>query len=659
MAGSLLLTSDSTGSSQNITSTLELATRTAAADEWVVPSVRLSSLNGAAATITLTWRHYASNGTTLIREQAYSFAKPQTASTVAGDDMPAVFLKSGEKLTIAAKSSNASDNSVSFTISWANAAASDLQQVVSGAVPTPAVTGVPIVDWKYILGTILTESGAGRLAARLIGLLDVTSNGFTAASALSTYAGADTSGVTSLLARLTATRAGYLDNLTNLDAAISSLNNLSALVNLYGSPLLEIPDSSSTDFAFTLVVRDNEGKLVDLDSSPTIAAANAAGTDRSANLSAVSHPATGRYTFTYSVSSAAVEESLRIACSGTVSAEGRYIEWVGAVVNYDTLTTLAAVKAKTDLMQFDGDNYLLVDVLQIQGRTLSTAGGVISISNFVGSTASHIDTNGTGDAHAVRGSDGLEAASDAQAASIITKLADGTIIVGGLLQSALAQFVTDDTGETEAAAGSVAALSGGTGGGGSGSGARTVTITVNDGSTVLENARVRLTEGASTYTWLTNSSGVAVFNVDDATYTVAVTKAGYSFAGTTLVVNGTETATYSMTSISVPTPSGPGRTVGYGVTLDELGNPVSGVTVEFQLATGQGEAGLIWSRQTHEATSGSGGSLQVDFPQGASYRWRRPTEDGDQPGNWSTAFDTGTDDAFELPELLGAADSPN
>lgn len=133
MAGSLLLTSDSTGSSQNITSTLELATRTAAADEWVVPSVRLSSLNGAAATITLTWRHYASNGTTLIREQAYSFAKPQTASTVAGDDMPAVFIKSGEKLTIAAKSSNASDNAAAYTISWANGAAADVQQVAGTA----------------------------------------------------------------------------------------------------------------------------------------------------------------------------------------------------------------------------------------------------------------------------------------------------------------------------------------------------------------------------------------------------------------------------------------------------------------------------------------------------------------------------------------------
>jgi hypothetical protein len=151
-------------------------------------------------------------------------------------------------------------------------------------------------------------------------------------------------------AQWTNARASLLDNLTNLDAAISSLNNLSALVNLYGSPLLEIPDSSTTQFAFTLVVRDNEGKLVNLDANPTVAAANAVGTDRSANLSAVSHPATGRYTFTYGVASTAAEESLRVTVSGTVSAEARYVEWVGAVVNYDSLTAIAAIKAKTDTL---------------------------------------------------------------------------------------------------------------------------------------------------------------------------------------------------------------------------------------------------------------------------------------------------------------------
>jgi len=139
--------------------------------------------------------------------------------------------------------------------------------------------------------------------------------------------------------------------LNNLDFAISTvnnnilnLNNLSSKMNLFGSPLLEIPESGSTVYAFTLVVKDDEDKLVALDSSPTVTAANAAGTNRSANLSAVANPSTGRYTFTYTVANTHAAESLRIAVSGTVSAEARYVEWIGAVVNYDTLTVLQSVQ---------------------------------------------------------------------------------------------------------------------------------------------------------------------------------------------------------------------------------------------------------------------------------------------------------------------------
>lgn len=143
--------------------------------------------------------------------------------------------------------------------------------------------------------------------------------------------------------------------LNNLDFAISvvnqnilNLNNLSAKMNVFGAPLLEIPDSGSTLYAFTLVVKDDEDKLVALDASPTVTAANAAGTNRSANLSAVANPSTGRYTFTYSVANTHPAESLRVAISGAVSGEARYVEWVGNVVNYDSLTVLQSVESKVN-----------------------------------------------------------------------------------------------------------------------------------------------------------------------------------------------------------------------------------------------------------------------------------------------------------------------
>jgi len=132
--------------------------------------------------------------------------------------------------------------------------------------------------------------------------------------------------------------------ISTVNTAIGNLNNLSALINIYGSPLLEIPDAGSTLYAFTIVVRDNEGKLVNLDALPTVTASNAAGTSRSANLSSVTNPSTGRYIFTYSVSNAHPQENLRIVGSGTVSGESRYIEWIGSVVNYDTLTVLQSVQ---------------------------------------------------------------------------------------------------------------------------------------------------------------------------------------------------------------------------------------------------------------------------------------------------------------------------
>lgn len=167
-------------------------------------------------------------------------------------------------------------------------------------------------------------------------------------SSRSVYAGADTNGTTTLLSRLTSGRATNLDF---LDAAISSvlsgitgLNNLSAKCNLFGSALLEVPETGSIVYEFNLVVKDDEDKLVNLDAAPTVTATNAAGTNRSGNLSAVTTVATGRYRFTYTVASTHAKESLRIEASGTVSTETRYAIWNGSVVDYDTLTILQSVQ---------------------------------------------------------------------------------------------------------------------------------------------------------------------------------------------------------------------------------------------------------------------------------------------------------------------------
>lgn len=144
-------------------------------------------------------------------------------------------------------------------------------------------------------------------------------------------------------------------------------------------------------------------------------------------------------------------------------------------------------------------------------------------------------------------------------------------------------------------------------GGGTGTGARTVTITVNDGVTVLQNAIVRLSQGVENYVGKTNSSGVIVFAVDDATWDVAITKAGYRFTPTTLVVDGAETRTYSMTARAF-TPSDADKVTGYWTVLGENGEAKEGVVVTVRaIKAKSGSVGLIHVKTARTETTDSEG----------------------------------------------------
>jgi len=185
--------------------------------------------------------------------------------------------------------------------------------------------------------------------------------------------------------------------------------------------------------------------------------------------------------------------------------------------------------------------------------------------------------------------------------------------------------------------------------GGAGTGARTVTITVNDGTTALQNAVVRFTEGSNTFRALTNASGVAVFNVDDATYTVAVTKSGYTYAGTTLIVNGTETATYSMTATNVTSPTNPDLSVIEVLCLDEDFEAASGIDVDFRMsavATGDQNRAHPGAKKT--VTSNGSGIARFEGPQGATIEWKRGT------GQVWTAVTLDSDSVTNVTSLIGS-----
>jgi hypothetical protein len=158
-----------------------------------------------------------------------------------------------------------------------------------------------------------------------------------------------------------------------------------------------------------------------------------------------------------------------------------------------------------------------------------------------------------------------------------------------------------------------------------GSGARTVTITVNLSGSPVEGALVRLTKAAETYLGTTNASGVVTFNIDDGTWTVAITAANATYAGTTLVVDGNETATYSVTAIAVTPSSAPLRT-GYLVCYDEDGVVESGVSVSLSCYYAP-DTGLAVDTTTRTATSDVNGLVQfTNLIVGAKYVITRGTQ---------------------------------
>lgn len=182
-----------------------------------------------------------------------------------------------------------------------------------------------------------------------------------------------------------------------------------------------------------------------------------------------------------------------------------------------------------------------------------------------------------------------------------------------------------------------------------GTGARTVTITVNDGATVLQNARVRITEGVNSYSYTTNASGVVVFNVDDASFTVAIAKSGYTYAGTTLVVDGNETVTYSMTATSVTSPTNPDLSAIEVLCLDEDFAAASGIDVDFRMAavaTGDQNRAHPGTKKT--VTSNGSGIARFEGPQGSTIEWKRGN------GQQWTAVTLDNDSVTNVTSLIGS-----
>jgi len=148
-----------------------------------------------------------------------------------------------------------------------------------------------------------------------------------------------------------------------------------------------------------------------------------------------------------------------------------------------------------------------------------------------------------------------------------------------------------------------------------GSGARLVSITVLMDAVAQQSAKVRLSKlgGAESYIATTDANGLATFSVDDGSWTVSITLSGATFAGATLVVDGNETVSYSLTANSAIAASDPDKVTGYWLCLSHLGVPESGVTVTLTaMSLPANSTGLVLDSASRSVVSGVDGVVSFN-----------------------------------------------
>ncbi len=197
---------------------------------------------------------------------------------------------------------------------------------------------------------------------------------------------------------------------------------------------------------------------------------------------------------------------------------------------------------------------------------------------------------------------------------------------------------------------------------GTGPWAKTVTIEEDVGSTELENATVRVTEGADDFTLTTDSNGEVDFGLRSATYDVVVTKTGYgSYVGTMVVSDATGVTIQLTLTGAIPVPSSPLLSTGVMVVLGESGTEEVGVPITVQMTAGPGTAGFALDTKSRTVESIEAGVVTfTGLIRGATYSIRR----GADPGADATSFGSRSSStvgsfvvpasaSFDMSEVIG------
>lgn len=156
-------------------------------------------------------------------------------------------------------------------------------------------------------------------------------------------------------------------------------------------------------------------------------------------------------------------------------------------------------------------------------------------------------------------------------------------------------------------------------------GISSVTITIQDGVPVaVPGVAVAIYNAANTTfitSGTTDSNGQVAVNLNDATYSVRLAKAGYTFTvPETLVVSGTTTDTYTAAAWAPTAPSGPDLCVVFGWLTYATSTAIVGAVVEAFAVVPTTAGGYQLVENPVSDTTDATGYFELELLQGASVK---------------------------------------
>lgn len=280
----------------------------------------------------------ATQATTAATQATTAATQATTAATQSTSASSQATTAATQATTAATQATTAANNSTTLTTRLTATRATNLDNL-DAAVTTRSTLTAALVRTELNANPVPASNMRGTDNALLAANYTAPANA-DITSALSQATTAATNSTT-LTTRLSAARAGYLDNLSAGAVALeASLTNVANAVQiaLVGPGQMVVPGSGTTTYTFDLFLYDLVGNMEAADSTPSFAAVNTTGTSRSANLSAVTSPSAGQYRITYAVASThAVEQ---IILTATIVENGKTLtrSVITPVISVATLT---------------------------------------------------------------------------------------------------------------------------------------------------------------------------------------------------------------------------------------------------------------------------------------------------------------------------------